>query len=97
MNTASHARRPLRSGDVDRQEARVRMRAADEAGMQHARQLDVVQIASLPAQQPLELAARNPCTDAGAIRRRAIRHYDLAPMLLPPLASITAATASMMA
>jgi hypothetical protein len=67
--------------------------------MQHARQLDVIQVAPLPAQQAIELAARNARTDAGTINRRMLRHYDLSALRMPPpfLASISAAIASMIA
>ena len=43
----------------------VRMRTAHEAGVQHARQLDVVDVAAVPAEQALELAPRNSRADTG--------------------------------
>ena len=93
--------RQPRGVDVDCSYRRVRMRTAHEASMEHARQLDVVQIAAMAAQQPLELAPGNPSADAGGPRRDhfRIRHYDLSPMLwsFTLSASITAATASTMA
>ena len=52
--------------DIDaRRCLRMRMRAAHEAGVQHARQLDVVDITAVPAEQALELAPRNARADAG--------------------------------
>ena len=58
------ARRGLRGLDIDGKDFRMRMRAPHEAGMQHARQLDVVDIAAVPAEQPFELAAWDARADA---------------------------------
>ena len=59
------ARRVLRGLDIDRDDLGVRMRAAHEAGVQHARQLDVVDVAAMAAEQPLQLAPRDARADAG--------------------------------
>ena len=59
------ARRLLCGFDVHRNDFCVRMRAAHEAGMQHPRQLDVVDVAAMPAEQPFQLAPRDARTDAG--------------------------------
>ena len=52
--------------------ARVRVDAAHERGVQHARQLDVAHVAAAPAEQPRVLLAR----DGGAerVRRAGGRH-----------------------
>ena len=42
----------------------MRMRTAHKAGMQHARQFDVVDISAMPAEQPLQLAPRKARADA---------------------------------
>ena len=57
--------------DFDGAQRGVRVRAAHEAGVQHARQLDVVEIAALPAQQPRELDSGNSRPDPGVLRRDA--------------------------
>ena len=71
----------------------MRVRAAHEAGVQHARQLDVVDIAAVPAQQPLELDPRNAGADPGVLCEM-LMDYDLSARAF---AAITAATASTMA
>ena len=59
------AGRAFRCRDIDRDEPGVRVRAAHEAGMQHPRQLDVVDVAAVPAEQAFELTPRNARADAG--------------------------------
>ncbi len=51
--------------DIDGNHLRMRMRAPHETGVQHARQLDVVDVAAVAAEQALELAAGDACADAG--------------------------------
>ena len=86
------ARRLLCRFDVDRNDFCVRVRAAHEAGVQHARQLDVVDVAAVAAEQPLQLAPRDARADAGGRGEGA----DCA--ISGGLAVvITASTASMMA
>ena len=82
----------LRGLDVDRQDLRMRMRAAHEAGMQHARQLDVVDVAAVAAQQPLQLAAWDAGADAGG--GRGLSGHASVPFAL---LALTASTASTMA
>ena len=92
------ARRGLRGRDVERDEPGVRVRAAHEAGMQHPRQLDVVDVTAVPAEQALELTPRNARTDTSALqiggtsRRCCIRRHQLFPR-----SAMTASTASTMA
>ena len=85
------ARRLLRRLDVHRNDLGVRVRTAHEAGMQHARQLDVVDIAAMAAEQALQLAPRDARADAGALEWSC----DAISVGLAPV--ITASTASMMA
>jgi hypothetical protein len=59
------ARRASCGRVVYRDELGVRMRAAHKAGVQHARQLDVVDITAVPTEQALELPPRDARTDAG--------------------------------
>src|SRR5262245_62816690 len=54
--------------DIDRHDLGMRMGAAHEARVQHARQLDVVDVAAIPAQQSSELAPRDAGADAGGWR-----------------------------
>ena len=91
VNTAATPGARLRGLDVDRNDLGMRMRAAHEAGVQHARQLDVVDIAAVAAEQALQLAARDARADAGG------RERDAAVISAGPSACITASTASMMA
>src|SRR4029077_1143934 len=77
----------LRCRDLDRDEPGVRMRAAHEAGMQHPRQLDVVDVTAVPAEQALELTPRNARTDTAG--GRCIRRHQLFPR-----SAMTASTAS---
>ena len=59
------ARRASRGSDVHGDKLGVRMRAAHDAGVQHARQLDVVDVAAPPTEQALELPPRNARANAG--------------------------------
>ena len=52
-----HARERRRLARVDADDARVRVRAAQDRRVRHARQLDVVDVAPLPAQEPRVLDA----------------------------------------
>ena len=82
--------RLFRGVEIDGANARMRMRAAHEVQVQHARDFDVVEIAATAAQEPLELEPRNARADAGMFRC----HYDLSAGVL---AAITAETASTIA
>ena len=70
VSTAATPGRVLRGLDIDGDDLGMRMRAAHEAGVQHARQLDVVDVAAVAAEQALELAARDARADAGGRRWR---------------------------
>jgi hypothetical protein len=54
----------LRGRRVDRNKPGVRMWAAHEAGVQHARDFDVIDIAATTAQQAFQLAPRDARADA---------------------------------
>src|SRR5262249_51331061 len=86
------AGRLLGGRDVDRPDPGMGMRAAHEAEVQHARQRDVVDVAAAAAGEPLELATRNACTDAGMLRggMRRFGHRQL----FPSLTSCAAAAAT---
>ena len=84
------AGRILGGGNLDRDDLGVRMRAAHEAGVQHAGQLDVVDVAAVPAEQALELPPRDARSDAG--RRCCVCVHQILPRR-----PITASTASTMA
>ena len=91
------ARRLLCGFDVHRNDFCVRVRTAHKAGMQHPRQLDVVDVAAMPAEQPFQLAPRDARADAGGRGGERgggngkLRHQRR------PRVVITASTASMMA
>src|SRR5262249_56398855 len=83
----SDARRAPRGRDVHGDKFGVRMRAAHDAGVQHARQLDVVDVAALPTEQALELPPRNARANAG---RRCLVYGHWA---FPPAITLPASTA----
>src|SRR5262249_61521249 len=87
----SDARRAPRGRDVHGDKFGGRMRAAHDAGVQHAWQLDVVDVAALPTEQALELPPRNARANAG---RRCLVYGHWA---FPPALAMTASTASTMA
>ena len=92
----SDARCLLGSFGVDRPNSGMGMGTADEADVQHARQLDVVDEAAVAAEQALELPPRKRCADPAAL----LGGFGLGctSAVLPPfLALITASTASTMA
>jgi hypothetical protein len=86
------AGRSLCGGDVDRPDPGVRVRAAHEAEVQHARQRNIVDVAAAAAGEPLELTSRNACTDAGMLRggMRRFGHQQFFPSL--PSCAATAST-----
>ena len=65
------ARRLLCRFDVDRNDFCVRVRTAHKAGVQHPRQLDVVDVAAMAAEQPFQLPPRDARADAGGRGRAA--------------------------
>ena len=64
--------RPL---GVDRLDARVGERAADDVQEQHARELDVVHVAALPADEPRVLLALDRVAHASDFGCRSRRHH----------------------
>ena len=78
-----HAGQRQRGRRVDRDDARPRVRAADEAGVQHARPGDVVDEGARAGQQPGVLDALHPA--AGVAGRpdgvtRSLRHHQRQPL-----------------
>ncbi|CFE03603.1 Uncharacterised protein [Bordetella pertussis] len=63
-----HARHRAGGRQVDRDKARMGMRATHEAGMQHALDLDIVQEARLAAQQRIVLDTGRAAAQSGACR-----------------------------
>ncbi len=56
---------------IDGDDLRVRMRTAQERGMEHARQLEIADIASAPGEQPLGVRPRHGPADIGVRDGRA--------------------------
>jgi hypothetical protein len=87
----SHAGRAFRCCHIERDELGVGMWAAHKAGMQHSRQLDVVDVAAIPAEQSVEFTPWDARTNAA--RRWCIRRHQL----LLARCAMTVSTASTMA
>ncbi|WP_246668743.1 hypothetical protein [Bradyrhizobium sp. UNPF46] len=77
---------------VDRDDLRMRMRAAQESGIEHPRQLEVADIAPATGQQPLCVRARHGAADIGI---RAIERGQRCAHAAPPPLLRAFATASM--
>nr|WP_245448120.1 hypothetical protein [Bradyrhizobium nitroreducens] len=79
---------------VDRNDLRMRMRAAQERGVEHARQLEVADIAPATGQQPLGVRARHGAADIGirAIERGQRRAHAAPPPLLRAFATASMAS-----
>ena len=87
-----HAFERARLLDIDGDDLRMRMRAAQERGMQHPRQPEVADIAPAPGEQPLGVRARHGAADIGI---RAIERGQRRAHVAPPLSLRALATASM--
>jgi hypothetical protein len=67
---------------INRDDARMRVWTSDERKMQHARQIDVTDIAATATQEPLNVGPRNPLAD------QSVGSFDYRHRLVPPKPTI---------
>lgn len=87
-----HAFECARLLGIDGDDLRVRMRTAQEGGMEHARQAKVADIAPAPGKQPLGVRARHGAADIGI---RSVERGQRCGHVVPPPSRRALATASM--
>ncbi|MHC2281971.1 hypothetical protein ACVME8_008614 [Bradyrhizobium diazoefficiens] len=80
--------------DVDRNDLRMRMRATQERGMEHARQLEIANVAPASGQQPFGVRPRHGTADIGirTIERGQRRDHVASPPWLRALATASIAS-----